>query len=342
MSHNHHPNVHNAAQEWSNDQTLHIATAYNNPLRWNSRRELMNDFIQHMNATKNVKLHVGELAYGDRPFEVTGTGHDTPVEVQFRSHAELFHKENVLNETIKRFDPDWKYGGYCDGDFTMTRPDWAIEAIHLLQHFDWVQLFSTYTDLSDVTYGGSNPGRIVKSFARTYVDNGHALPAGVDPSGHGLQYGYDTWPGVGATGGAWAFRRSAFETVGGLLDQAILGHADWFMAFGLVSETTQGTIASRAYHPHYKAAVAGWQNKAVLLKKNIGCVDQFAVHHYHGPKRARGYDTRDLILVKHQFDPVADLRRNAQGIWELTGNKPGMRDAIRRYFHSRKEDNTEE
>jgi hypothetical protein len=57
-------------------------------------------------------------------------------------------------------------------------------------------------------------------------------------------YGYYGWqPGlvpakgagwtVGATGGAWAFRRPAFDAVGGLLDTCILGSADWHMAFGL-------------------------------------------------------------------------------------------------------------
>jgi hypothetical protein len=68
---NHHPNVHEAWGRWSNEQTLHVACAYSNPFRWRARRELMNDFRHHMLATPNVCLYVGELAYGDRPFEVT-------------------------------------------------------------------------------------------------------------------------------------------------------------------------------------------------------------------------------------------------------------------------------
>jgi hypothetical protein len=345
-----HPNVDAASKAWSESAMLHVAMPYSNPFRWNARRRLMRDAIQQLNAAKNVKLYVGELAYGDRPFEVTGDPQYQPYrEAQIRTVSELFHKENIVNETIKIFDPDWQYGAYCDGDFSFTRNDWALEAIHLLQHYDFVQLFSTYTNLSSVGYGGSQPGKIVKSFVRTYIDNVHQLPKGVDPSGHGLAYGYDyatAAPYVGATGGAWAFRRSAFDTVGGLLDQAILGSGDWFMAFGLVShpnakdKRAMPRQAAR-YNPSYVAMVEAWQSRAAMLKRNVGVLDQFVVHHFHGPKSDRGYGTRDEILIAHQFDPVTDIRRNSHGIYELTGNKPALRDAIRAYFIARNEDATE-
>jgi len=336
-----HVNVHIEAQAWSNEQTLHLAAPYSNPFRWDSRRKLFNDFRQSIIYTPNISFYAGELAYGNRPFEVTGTH---PNDVQLRTSSELFHKENIINETIKRFPSDWLYGGYSDGDFTFTRHDWALEAIQLLQHYDFVQLFSSYTDLTAVGYGGSQPyTKVSKSFAQVYSDNNHTLPVNAgwaDEKGFPkkIPYGFP-WIPVGATGGAWAFRRSAFDTVGGLFDQAILGHGDWFMAFGLVGEHTQGDIAEASFHPHYLSSINEWQNRAALLKKNIGVVDQFAVHHFHGPKSKRGYESRDAILVKYAFDPIADIKRNSQGIWELTGNKPGLRDAIRRYFIQRQEDN---
>jgi len=146
--------------------------------------------------------------------------------------------------------------------------------------------------------------------------------------------------GVGATGGAWAFRRSGFDTVGGLLDECILGHGDWFMSFGLVGEDAPDMHVD-GYSADYRSKIGAWQRNAARLKKNIGYVDCFAIHHFHGSKVRRGYSTRDVILAKHQFAPTTDLRRDWQGIYQLTPDKPGLRDDIRQYFISRSEDNPE-
>ena len=325
-----------------------------------------------MHGSPNVKLYVGEIVYGDGdvPFEVTG---DNPGDCQFRAKSVLFHKENCLNEIVKRFPADWKYGAYIDGDFSFTRHDWALEAVHQLQLHPFVQLFSAYTDLTSATHGGHQPMSASKSFAATFIGNGHRLPSTAPaggwsqnvnpkaatastaqqmsfyaPAGESqcMTVGVSksaaaaapAWIPVGATGGAWAFTRNAFDAVGGMMDQCILGHADWFMAFGLVSQPTRGEIADSRYHPHYTAMVEAWQTKAAALKSDIGAVDGFAVHHWHGSKRNRGYDDRDFILVRNQFDPIADLRRNAYGIYELAGNKPQLRDDILRYFYQRNED----
>src|SRR5262245_60041279 len=124
-----HPNVYFASSKWSEEQTLHVAVPYSNPCRWRTRRSLFNDFRRSIEASANVKLYVGELAYGDRPFEVTSSDHS--LDFQWRTAHELWHKENILNLVVSRFPPTWKYGAYIDGDVVMTRYDWALEAIHM-------------------------------------------------------------------------------------------------------------------------------------------------------------------------------------------------------------------
>ncbi len=135
-----HPDVHQPFAKWSEEETLHVAVCYSNPFRWRTRRELANDCRRHLERSPNVKLYFGELAYGDRPFEVTDS---SARDIQFRTTCELFHKENILNNIIKRFPPGWKYGAWCDADFHFTRHDWALETIHQLQHYDFVQPFSS-------------------------------------------------------------------------------------------------------------------------------------------------------------------------------------------------------
>ncbi|MCG3181404.1 MAG: hypothetical protein BIFFINMI_03797 [Phycisphaerae bacterium] len=312
----HHPDVHYASGPWSETATLHVASAYINPQRWERRRRLFNDFRRHMAASPNVKLYVGELAYGDRPFEVTHEGHAD--DVQLRTSAQLWHKENVLNLVISRFPSDWEYGAYVDGDFHMTRRDWALEAIHLLQHYDFVQLFSSYSDLTN----DHRPMSVVPSFAYNWIER-----MGRPPSGYR----------GGSPGGAWAFRRSAFETVGSLLDTCILGSGDWYMAAGLAgfADHRPETEGCRA---EYRRAIHVWQKRAAGMKGNIGYLPNHAIHYFHGSKSRRGYGSRWTILRDHAFDPHTDLFRDWQGVYQLTPDKPGLRDAIRRYFASRNED----
>lgn len=369
-----HPDSNPPWAEWSEDQTLHVAVCYSNPFRWKTRRELANDCIRHLHHSPNVKLYIGELAYGARPHEVTEGREPEPEEtreldpydhndvgranprgsrrktagiksIQLRTNHELFHKENILNRVIQSFPAGWKYGAYVDADFHLTRHDWALETIHQLQHYDFVQPFSSYTDLSGETYGtGHLPLRNNSSFAFNYIQNGYRLPEGFSNGGWKTNatadhyYGAVAGPrGVGATGGMWAFRRSAFDTVGGLLDKCILGHGDWFMTFGLVCEEAPDMHID-GYTDDYRQQIIAWQSNAAKLKKNIGYVDCHAIHHFHGSKIRRAYSSRDMILVRNQFAPTKDLRPDWQGIYQLTADKPALRDDIRRYFLSRTED----
>jgi hypothetical protein len=342
----------------------------------------MDNFRRHISTLPNIVLHVGELAYGDRPWEVTGvdpltiapnptTGpvptHDGyhnlqygqtsavqppaglfhELDVQLRTQCEMWHKENILNLVIKSFPPNWKYGAWIDGDFHFTRHDLGLEAIHLLQHYDFVQLFSSYADLSTT----HTPWRMQRSFAWNYLhqEEFRDVLLGRSKNRIDMQYGGREVPkelkGVfpfgfppGATGGAWAFRRSALDKVGRLLDHCILGSADWHMAFGLVQATNVAAEMKRCTKPYIQHVLA-WQERAAKLPNGIGCVDCHAIHHFHGSKKQRGYGERWSILQKHEFDPVRDLSRDWQGVWQFNGNKPELRDDIRRYFLSRNEDN---
>ena len=345
MTQTNHPDVHTPWRAWSEEQTLHVAVAYSNPVRWTTRRVLMNHFREQMRTSANVALHVGELAYGARPFEVTG---DDPNDVQLRTSHELWHKENILNLVVQRFPPGWQYGAVVDGDFHMTRRDWALEAVHQLQHYDFVQLFSSYSDLS----ADQRPFRVMASFAFNYVkgaaqaDYRATLRAaaaapyayyGQPPAKAGAKPG--GWY-VGATGGAWAFRRSAFDAVGGLLDTCILGSGDWHMAFGLVGAVDAAAELEYCSKP-YVDAVLRWQARAADLKRNIGFVDNHAIHYFHGSKVSRAYGSRWRILLDNNFDPRTDISRDWQGVYQLTGNKPRLRDQIRAYFRDRNEDSPE-
>jgi hypothetical protein len=309
-----------------------------------------------MQQSPNVVLHFGELAYGDRPFEVTDA--DNPLDVQLRNNQETFLKENIQKIVIQRFPSNWKYGLAIDADFHIHRHDWALETIHQLQHYSFVQPFSSYVDVSGAIYGSAQlPTRQNTGFFFNYVNNGYQI----SPVYYNAMIGKDGKPikktqvgtyeqtmlpfeeegqfmrGTGATGGALAFRREAYDAVSGLMDRCILGHADWNMAFSLVG-VEPPDIHLQKYHPDYKAYVKQWFEWAKAIKKNVGYTDAMATHYFHGSKTRRAYSSRDSILAKHQFSPYADLIADSQGIWQLNPNKPDLRDDVRRYMMSRTED----
>jgi hypothetical protein len=85
-------------------------------------------------------------------------------------------------------------------------------------------------------------------------------------------------------------------------------------------------------------SVRQWQERAAGLKQNIGYVENHAIHHFHGSKVFRAYGERWKILRENNYDPATDLMKDWQGIWQLAGNKPKLRDEIRAYFRARNED----
>jgi hypothetical protein len=211
--------------------TLHVALAYTNPYGWDTRRRLFLECRRHLETFAQVKVHACELAYGDRPFEVT-----TPADLQLRTRHELWHKENLINLCVRRFPTGWQYGATIDGDFHMTQMGWAEEAIHQLQRHPFVQLYSNLIYLS----ASHRPHRMMPSFAWNWLNRRPRRRADQDSPG--------------AVGGAWAFTRDAFDAVGGMLDACICGSGDLHMSFGLVGRSS-GSRELKSAHANYSAAI---------------------------------------------------------------------------------------
>lgn len=341
-----HPNVHRAFSDWSEDRVLHVACMYSNPQRWPVRRELMNDFRKRMEASPNVALYVGEVAFGERPFEVTDASN--PRDFQFRTTHELWLKENVLNLVVQRMPPDARYIAYLDGDVQCSRYDWALEAIHQLQHFGAVQLFHQFIDV-DCRH---RPYCVTNSFAYEYshsITPEVFMDAAVQQTRGSKAANANSYVGAvvaadrdaaaqkwwGATGLGWAFRRATWNDMGGLFDMAILGSSDWIMAYGMAG-LADGLEFIPQCAPYYQA-VKRWQQGARSIQANIGYLDNTMTHFWHGPKGNRFYRERERILTDNAFDPYLDLKRDSQGLWQLSGNKPRLRDDLRHYFRARNE-----
>lgn len=303
---------------------LHVIAVLSNPVRYNSRYRLFKQFEEEMKQW-DVDLHIVELAFGARNFEVTDP--TNPNHVQVRGNSELWHKENLINIGFSRLPHDWQYAAWIDADIGFMNHKWVEETIHALHHFPIVQLFQHAVDL------GPN-GEVMQ----THIGCAYQHVHGHLPSDGMNEYGS---PGINGAvwhpGFAWAITRQGLEATGPLIDHAILGAGDRHMAMcwaGLGADSVPVGVSDT-----YKKMVLTYQDRCnKYIQGNIGYIPGTIYHHFHGKKKDRRYHDRWQILVKNQFDPQTDIVKNFQGVYELSGNKPQLRDDLRTYFRSRNED----
>lgn len=322
----HHPSISSAInnQGLVSDSTLHVVAVISNTQRYHSRYRLFRDFEAEMKATANVQLHVVETAFGDRHHEVTSAA--DPSHLQLRTSHELWHKENMINRAVTHLLPrDWKYLAWVDADVHFNNPHWALDTIHQLQHYAVAQPWSDAVDLGP----SGQVTQTQKSFA-ALVNQG--IRVRLNPRETQYQFGH--------MGYATACTRTFFENVGGLIDWGILGSGDAHMAYAMIGKVEESV--SNRVSDEYKKALVEWQRKAMReTNGHLGFVPGFITHNWHGRKSSRKYLERWQILTKHKFDPHADLRKDGQGLYRLTG-KPRLQEDIRQYFMARNEDSLDE
>lgn len=302
-------------------------------MRYASRYKLYSKFEAMIKAT-GANLITVEQAFGDRPFMITER--DNVNHLQVRSVDELWHKENMVNlgiQYLMQLDPQAQYVAWIDADVHPMRPpkEWLEETVQQLQHYEFVQMFETALDLDP---SGNPHGRIHQGFIATYVKSGYK-----SPDGYGVwKVGY--YEHHGHPGYAWAANLSALSQVGGLIDIGVLGSGDRHMAMGLLGCIDQSR--SDEMSDAYKKSLKEWESRAErYIKRDVGFVPGGVLHYWHGSKKNRGYSNRWKILIDNAFDPLTDLKRDVQGLYQLettTRRQINLRDQIRSYFRSRNED----
>jgi hypothetical protein len=345
-----HPALHNQPHNvlHSYPAKLYVVTVLFNPLRWISRYRHYEAFEKRV-ADAGAILYTVEAALENRLFEVTTP--TNPRHIQVRVESELWLKENLLNLGFSRLPPEAKKIAWVDADVNFQRLDWAQETLQQLAHYDVIQMFSHAMDL------GPNfepiGQTLIPSFMFTYEEERKFLHEPVDPKKfdeRSLSYPYPVGVKQGPgwhfshPGFAWAARRSAIDSLGGLIDWAILGSGDWHMANALIGKVDRSL--SSGYSDRYKFKCRQWQDRAERYvihnpEGGVGCMPGLITHSFHGRKANRMYDKRWKALVATNYDPDLDIKKDMQGVWQLTDHNSKLRDALRDYGRARLEDANE-
>lgn len=300
------------------EDKLHVVISVSNPAQFARRYILAREFIKRIEEEEtDVILYIVELAYPGQGFHVTDTHNHR--HLRLRTDVPLWAKENMMNIAAnKLLPPTWKAVAFIDADIEFMSPHWAKDCLKILAGRDVVQLFSHAIDM-DRSKDALN---IFPSLA-CRICHGKPLIRDCKPV---------NFPHPGF---AWAMTRRAFEQLGGLYEYSILGSGDMNLATallgnGLVSlndKTTDG----------YKRSLQEYTDRAKGL--TLGYVPVVIRHHYHGAKRARGYQSRWKILVTHGYDPFLHVTKNDNDLLVPTPQCPReMLDEIKTYFFSRNED----
>jgi hypothetical protein len=295
------------------NDVLYVIAIISNPARYDKRYKLFNEFCERMEKECYVKLVTVELQQGLRPFA-------TSAMIKLRTDHEIWYKENLINIAVRHLPHDWKYMAWIDTDLEFQNKNWARETIEQLQTYKVVQIFSHCIDL-----GVKDETLQVHTGIFYAYCNGEKY---ITPSKYGNYF---------HVGYAYAITKAGYNGIGGLLEFAVLGSADNHMALAMLGIVDESL--NKKLHSNYKMMCKIFQDRCEKnIKRNVGYVHGTIMHHFHGNKVDRKYQDRWLILVNNQFDPLVDIYKDHQGLWQLDDGKYKLRDDIIRYFRERNED----
>lgn len=360
-------------------EPLYAIVPVSNAWRWKSRYKHTERAIKHFMESGCVVILV-EHAFNRREFVFKDSGLDGLAAncsiqgtefkhkyIGLRSNSELWLKENLINVGVNHLSDmhyDWQQVCWLDSDIHFVRPNWVGEAIHKLQHYAFIQMFSQARDLApnyemlpdgyphaagvgfvDAWQSGTINSTITPQILAELKQLGADIQT-LEKDFMKLEESVDGYYGSTADkrvfpGLAWGCTRKAWDDVGGLLDTAIWGGGDWHMSHALI-EKTEGMYRNDL-HRDYKKLCDQWYHRCrTHVRRNVGTMEGAVFHHWHGKKSQRGYNSKHSMLARYGFDPTRHLKKDAHGLYQLHDDRsvafPSIRDAMRRVAMERSED----
>lgn len=292
---------------------LDVIAVISNPVRFERRYQLFREFCARMKNEPQVRLTTVELQQGNRPFA-------TNSKIRYRTKDEIWYKENLINLGIQQLPEDWENVAWIDTDIEFQNKNWARETIEQLQTYDVVQMFSHAIDLGP----NGETLQVHTGFMYSYINEGP-------------NWRKDKYAGYRHTGYCWAATRKAINKMGCLLEFAIFGSGDYHMATALIGQVDKSL--RQDLHPNYIQLCKIYEERCERhIKRNVGYVDGTIFHNWHSCKSRRRYHDRPKVLAEMKFDPLRDLKKDCEGLWQLEDINIPLRDEIRYYFRSRHED----
>ena len=301
------------------EENLHIIMVISNPCEYRRRWFLAKEFIKHIQDNRDASLYIVEMAYclhdTYQEYHITEAGN--PTHLQLKATVPLWHKENMIDLAIQKLLPhDWKAVAWIDADLEFENPNWASDALKILNGSkDFIQLFSHCLDMDH----DENTMQVFHGF-------GYQYETGKQYFASGINYWH---PGF-----AWAMTRKCYEKVGEIFPWGILGAGDYHMALALIGVSNTIHLDSSE---GYKKKLEELTKKSRNIR--MGYCPGVIRHFFHGSKKNRKYMERWQILIKHEYDPFMHMTLDENGVIIPSPECPlELLQDIMHYFGERKED----
>jgi hypothetical protein len=302
------------------EDKLHIIIVISNPCQFARRYILAKQFIKRIENERDAILYIVELAYKNQKHYITTKNNPKHLQL-YTETAPIWHKENMINLGVKNLLPkDWKAFAWVDADLEFESTNWCLDTLKVLNGSkDIVQVFSHCTDMDY----DENVLNIFSSFGYQYSKK--------RPYAHSNISSQRWHPGY-----AWAITRRAYEKIGGLYQESILGSGDHNMSMCLIGK---GNISlNKDVSKGYRKSLNDYEENMKHLR--LGYIPGVIRHYFHGNKKDRKYSERWKILVEHKYDPKIHTTTNEFGLIIPTKECPKeLLNDIFKYFQERNEDN---
>lgn len=292
-------------------------TSYFNPVGYRRRRENYHLFRQAF----ALPLLTVELSH-DGSFELQEG--DADILLRYTAQDVIWQKERLLNLAIAQLPPDCEFVAWVDCDVLFGDKGWVGETMAKFEVADTIQLFA---EVQHLPADAIDPHQVAPDrFGCERAVIANAL--------HG------TTPPFGATGFAWAARRSLLQRFG-LFDACAIGGSDVAWPYAVLGDFQTG--AGRIFMTGaMERAFRRWgEPLARSVAGRVQVLDRPIFHLWHGSLKNRLYTRRHKAMQALGYDPERDIRIAANGLWEWHQASAAMRAYVADYFRLRKEDGEE-
>lgn len=303
-----------------------VITCYSNPLGFRTRRLNFRVFADTLRK-QHGRLLVVEMTGPDGSFELDDRDFDV---IRLRGNGFIWQKERMLNIALSHLPAECRKVVWIDADVLFENPAWLEETSAALQHDVVVQPFDSCVRLpvGHMHFQGETQEDtgIVPSFAACFHSNPTLAVT-------------ERFRGHGHTGFAWAARRDFLDDCG-FYDACITGSGDHLMA-----HVFAGTLSSRCipamlgednpFARHFADWASATHRKC---EGRLGLVPGRLLHLWHGSVANRRYAQKNQELGGLGFDPMRDIRLDANGVWEWDQASVELREWSEQCFRTRDED----